>query len=146
MKRYHNRKPLWSVVFVAMLLTVVSFAVPAFAAEGAEGPSPWDDVVVTFGLVTLAWSQVQMGFINLLKGITYNGEPLLNSRERIWLANAVLGVIGLTLSYLQGGSSLLAAAVQAILVVVLASGGFELGQLGKKSSSPVSEPHNGPAG
>lgn len=86
---------------------------------------PWDDVTVTFGVVTIAWASAQMGIIQLLKGITVGNRKLLGTSGAVWLANAALGVLGLTLAATQADVPLLAAFVQALLAVFAASGEHE---------------------
>jgi|GEM_PF-3219713 len=120
MRQY--RGIVYVLVVLAALLSLATFVV--LAAEG-EADDPWQGVLVTFGGVTLAWSGVQMALLQLLKSIKVGDEPLLNNSGLIWLVNAMLGVVGLIIAATQGGTPLLAAAVQALIAVFAASGEFE---------------------
>ena len=127
MKRYRG------ITLVLVVLAVVAmFAVAALAAEG-EG-DPWEGLIVTFGGITIAWATAQMGLLQLLKGIKIGDKPLLGNSGLIWLANAVLGVLGMVLAATQAGTPWLGALVQAIIAVFAASGEFEF--LKKTTGAP----------
>lgn len=116
------------IVYVLVVLAVLALALAttvALAAENGETGDPWEELVVTFGGVTLAWSGIQMGLLQVLKGIKVGDKPLLGSPGLIWLANAALGVLGMVLSATQAGTPWLGALVQAIVAVFAASGEFE---------------------
>ena len=118
-----NRK---GIVYVLVVLAVLALvATVALAAEAVENGDPWEGVLVTFGGVTLAWSGIQMGLLQVLKGIKVGDKPLLGSPGLIWLANAALGVLGMVLAATQAGTPWLGALVQAIIAVFAASGEFE---------------------
>ena len=128
---------LWLVVFGIVFAGIVLASIQAFAAEGE--PAPWDDVVVTFGTVTLAWGAVQMGLLNIFKGISIKGKPLLDADVKIWLANAAIGMAGLLIAYTQAGMSFGSAAIQALLAVLAASGIYEAGGVGNAKSPAGTE-------
>lgn len=81
-----------------------------------------EDVVLVFGAVTIAWASVQMGLVQILKGISISGSKLLDTEAKIWLVNGVLAALGMTIAGLQEGYSLPVAAIQALLVFFSASG------------------------
>lgn len=119
---------LWLAVFAIGVLGVILAGAQMVMAQDVgtdPAPAPWDDVVVTFGAVTLGWAAVQMGVINILKGIQIQGKPLLDTAGKIWLANAALGVLGLTLAATQAGTPFLAAVIQAALVIFGSAGIYE---------------------
>ena len=121
MKRFRG---ITIVLVVLAVLALVTTA--ALAANGeAENGDPWEGLVVTFGGITIAWASAQMGLLQLLKGIKIGDKPLLGSPGLIWLANAVLGVLGMVLAATQAGTPWPGALVQAIIAVFAASGEFE---------------------
>ena len=111
------------VLVVLAMLALVTTAV--LATEAVENGDPWEGLVVTFGGITIAWASAQMGLLQLLKGIKIGDKPLLGSPGLIWLANAVLGVLGMVLAATQAGTPWPGALVQAIIAVFAASGEFE---------------------
>ena len=127
---------LWVLVVFVTLVGVFGAAVWAFAAEGEPG-TPWDDVVISFGAVTLAWASAQMGIVQILKAVRIGDKPLLGSAGMVWLANAILGVIGLTIAATQAGVPTVAALIQAIIAVFAASGEYEFLATTGKGSAPT---------
>lgn len=119
---------LWLALFgVALVGVIAAVADIALAQEsGAESaPTPWENVVVTFGGITLAWASAQMGLLQILKAIRIGDKPLLSNAATIWLANAVLGIIGMVIAATQAGVPVLAALIQAVIAVFTASGEYE---------------------
>jgi len=110
------------VLVVMAALAMLSIVV--LAQEASEG-DPWDDLLVTFGGITIAWASAQMGLLQLLKGIKIGDKPLLGNSGLVWLANAMLGVLGMVLAATQAGVPWLSALIQAIIAVFAASGEFE---------------------
>lgn len=123
-----------SAVMLAVVLVMV-LAVVVLASDGVPD-GLLDDVAVTFGAVTLAWLSVQRGAIHVLKGISIGGRPLLGTPQMVWLANAVLAVVGLSLAATQSGQPLAASLIQAVLAFLAASGLHEFNTTVGKSSDP----------
>lgn len=120
MKRFRG------ITIVLVVLTVLALmTTAALAAEAVENGDPWEGLVVTFGGVTIVWATAQMGLLQVLKGIKIGDKPLLGNSGMIWLANAVLGVLGMVLAATQAGTPWPGALVQAIIAVFAASGEFE---------------------
>lgn len=118
-----RRNAVWLIIFVIALGGVTLAAVQAVAADGE--PDPTGDLWVTFGGITIAWASAQMGLLQILKAIRIGDKPLLNSPGLVWLANGILGVVGMTLAATQAGIPTLAAVIQAIIAVFAASGEYE---------------------
>jgi len=139
-----NQRTKVGVMAIMALFVVALVAVPALAADEGGG-GPWDDVVVTFGAVALAWTSVQMGVIRVLRGVSIGGKPLLATDGAVWLANGIIGVVGLVIAATQSGEPLLASVMQALLAFFAASGQHELlSKTGKSPSLPDSpEPQSG---
>lgn len=113
----------WFLIFLFVLIGVAFAAAEALAADDVPGPD--DELWVTFGAVTIAWASAQMGLLQVLKAIHIGGKPVLNSPGLVWLANGILGVIGMTIAATQAGVPLVAAIIQAVIAVFAASGEYE---------------------
>lgn len=131
-----RRNLLLFVTALAVMFGVALVAAQAFAAD--VEPDPIGDLWVTFGGVTIAWASAQMGLLQVLKAVRIGDKPLLGSPGLVWLANGVLGVVGMTLAATQAGIPTLAAVIQAIIAVFAASGEYEfMAQTGKKAPAPT---------
>lgn len=135
MKFFFNRKVVWGVILMMALFFVILTFVPALAAEEVT-KYPWDDVVIVFGAVALSWSYIQMGIIRVLRGVSIGGRPLLATDAMVWVANGILGAIGLTVAATQSGQPFLASIMQAVMAVLMASGQHEILSVTGKKSSP----------
>lgn len=113
----------WLLILLFVLMGIVFAASKALAADDVPGPN--DELWVTFGAVTIAWASAQMGLLQVLKAIHIGGKPVLSSPGLVWLANGILGVIGMTIAATQAGVPLVAAIIQAIIAVFAASGEYE---------------------
>src|SRR5690606_40546132 len=80
------------VVLSASLLLLVSVAALANTGDSM----PWDNLEITIGPVVLVWGVVVSGLIQVLKGIRVGNppRPLLATSQSIWLANIILGGVG----------------------------------------------------
>src|SRR5690606_5243602 len=103
----------WFLVFLIVLMGITFAAAAALAAHDVPGPD--DELWVTFGAITIAWASAQMGILQVLKAIHIGGKPVLGSPGLVWLANGILGVIGMTIAATQAGVPLVAAIIQAII-------------------------------
>jgi len=111
-----------AVVLLAVLL-LLSF--PVLAAS--EATMPWDQLEIAIGPVVLVWGAVVAGVIQVLKAVQVGSppRPLLDTAQKIWLANVLLGGVGVLVYELTQGTVLLQAVLNAILAVLTASGVFE---------------------
>lgn len=107
------------------VLAGVFVALVAVGTLASDGSTPWDDLTISFGGTALAWGAVVAAVIQLGKAIRVNGSPLLGTAQTIWLANLVLGGLGMFLYAYMGGATVLSALLQAVLAVLGASGTFE---------------------
>ena len=110
---------------VVLLVALLLLAFPVLAA--AEAPMPWDHLEVAIGPVVLVWGAVVAGVIQVLKAVRVGSppRPLLDTAQKIWLANVLLGGVGVLVYELTQGTVPLQAVLNAILAVLTASGVFE---------------------
>lgn len=128
---------LFAVVFV-LCLSVVGLAATDVVPDGLA--ALLDDVVIVFGAVAFGWMGLQRGAIHILKGMTIGDKPLLDNETKIWLANAALAIIGITLATTQTGQSIWASLFQAVFAVFGSVGLHRFNkEVGKSSakSAPV---------
>lgn len=129
-----------SVVMAAVALLVFGAPVLAATADAV----PWDDLEIAVGPVVLVWGAVVAAIVQLLKAVKVGNPPapLLDTAQKIWLANVLLGGVGVLVYELTQGTVLLQAVLNAVLAVLTASGVFEAaktaGAAGKASTGPVS--------
>ena len=110
---------------VLVAVTLLVLAMPVLAA--AEVAVPWDQLEIAIGPVVLVWGAVVAGVIQVLKAVQVGSppRPLLDTAQKIWLANVLLGGVGVLVYELMQGTALLQAVLNAILAVLTASGVFE---------------------
>lgn len=143
MRVFIRKQTVFAVMAVTVLFALSMFVLPAFAqeAEAEPAPVPWDDVYVIFGGVTIAWASAQMGLLQVLKSIRIGDKLLLGSPGLIWLANAILGVIGMVIAATQAGIPTLAAVIQAVIAVFASSGQYEF--MSKTGTGKATAPAGG---
>jgi len=123
---------------VVLLVALLLLAFPVLAA--AEASMPWDQLEVAIGPVVLVWGALVAGVIQILKAVQVGDppRPLLDTAQKIWLANVLLGGVGVLVYELTQGTVLLQAVLNAVLAVLTASGVFEAaktaGAAGKSST------------
>lgn len=123
---------------VVLLVALLLLAFPVLAA--AEASMPWDHLEVAIGPVVLVWGAFVAGIIQALKAVQVGSppRPLLDTAQKIWLANVLLGGVGVLVYELTQGTVLLQAVLNAVLAVLTASGVFEAaktaGAAGKSST------------
>jgi len=107
---------------VSLLLLV---SVAALANTGDS--MPWDNLEITIGPIVLVWGVVVSGLIQVLKGVRVGNPPrsLLSTSQSIWLANIILGGVGVLVYELVNGAQLLQAILNAVTAIVTAVGVFE---------------------
>lgn len=139
-----SRSRLRGITIVLVVLAVLALVATVALAANGEAENGDDELWVKIGAITLAWSAVQMGLLQILKGIKIGDKLLLNSEPKIWLASGLLSVVGMTIAAFQAGVPLLAAAFQAILAIFAASGEHnfddmvrQVRELAKNSSPPA---------
>lgn len=110
---------------VLVAVTLLVLAMPVLAA--AEVAVPWDQLEIAIGPVVLVWGAVVAGVVQVLKGVKIGDppRPLLGSPQAIWLANLLLGGVGVLVYEVTNGAALLQAVVNGVLAVLSASGLFE---------------------
>ena len=110
---------------VVLLVALLLLAFPVLAA--AEVAVPWDQLEIAIGPVVLVWGAFVAGVIQVLKAVQVGSppRPLLDTAQKIWLANVLLGGVGVLVYELMQGTALLQAVLNAILAVLTASGVFE---------------------
>ena len=97
---------------------------------------PWDELQIQIGPAVLVWAPIVTALIQILKNVKVGGTPLLGNEKAIWLANLVLGGLGMFLySILNTNATVLQALVDALMAVVGASGIFEAVKTAGKSQS-----------
>ena len=129
----------------AAVLVAVALLVLALPVLGAtEGTVPWDELEIAIGPVVLVWGALVAGVIQVLKAVQVGNppRPLLDTAQKIWLANVLLGGVGVLVYELTQGTVLLQAVLNAVLAVLTASGVFEAakttGAAGKSSTKAAS--------
>lgn len=137
-----SRQKSWRVVFVTALWALVGatalwLLVPHLALAAAEGEMPWDGLEIAVGPVVMVWGAVVAAIVQLLKAVKIGDPPraLLDSAQKIWLANLLLGGIGILVYELAGGVSVIQAVLNAILTMLTASGVFEAVKTAGNSTS-----------
>lgn len=123
-------------VLAATIVVVLSVAV--LAADGTA--PPWEGIVIEFGGTALVWGGIVAGLIQLGKHIRIGGSALLGTAQAIWLANLILGGLGMFLYSYLNGAGIPAALLQAGLAVLGASGAFEAVATAAGKGSPKSSP------
>lgn len=126
------RRKSWRVVVVTALSAlagalVLWLAMPYLALAATEGEMPWDGLEIAIGPVVLVWGAVVAAIVQLLKAVKIGDppRPLLGSAQAIWLANLLLGGVGVLVYEVTNGAALLQAVVNGVLAVLSASGLFE---------------------
>ena len=112
----------WFLIFLFVLMGITFAAAEALAADDVPGPD--DELWVTFGAVTMRghrprWVSSKCSRRSILEASRPSSPGL------VWLANGILGVIGMTIAATQAGVPLVAAIIQAIIAVFAASGEYE---------------------
>src|SRR5690606_1797023 len=127
---------------VVLLVALLLLAFPVLAASDAT--MPWDQLEIAIGPVVLVWGALVAGVIQILKAVQVGDppRPLLDTAQKTWLANVLLGGVGVLVYELTQGTVLLQAVLNAILPVLTASGVFEAaktpGAAGKPSTQDAS--------
>lgn len=133
----------WRVVFVTALwalagAVVLWLTVPYLALAAAEGEMPWDGLEIAIGPVVLVWGAVVAGLVQILKAVKVGepAKPLLDTSQKIWLANLLLGGVGVLVYEVIGGTAPLQAILNAVMTILSASGLFEaVKTMGKGTST-----------
>jgi len=122
-----------AVVLAAAFLLML--ALPALAAT--EDNLPWGDLEVSIGPVVLVWGAVVAGVVQVLKAVKVGSppRPLLDTAQKIWLANLLLGGLGVLVYELANGTVALQAVLNAVMAVLTASGVFEAAKTAGKTAS-----------